>query len=84
MLCAYRYDWQGNVSFSSFARVVRMFGAMATKGYQWVEQADDATRRYKEANAEDQKVEAGEASASKQAESGDANMGTAIPAKTLH
>ena len=84
VLCAYRYDWQGNVSFSSFARVVRMFGAMATKGYHWVEQADDAARRYKEANAEDQKVEAGEASASRQAESGDANMGTASPAKTLH
>lgn len=48
VLCAYRYDWQGKVSFSDFARVVRIFGAMAIRGFQWLEQADDAARRYKE------------------------------------
>ena len=64
MICAYRYDWQGRVSFSDFARVVRIVGAMAIRGYQWLEQADDAARRYKEEQAEEQ----GEASADDRAE----------------
>jgi len=59
VICAYRYDWQGNVRFSDFARVVRIVGAMATRGYQWLEQADDAARRYKEGHVQEQ----GEASA---------------------
>jgi exonuclease I len=59
MICAYRYDWQGRVSFSDFARVVRIVGAMATRGYQWFEQVDDAARRYKEEQVQEQ----GEASA---------------------
>ena len=59
VICAYRYDWQGNVRCSDFARVVRIVGAMATRGYQWLEQADDAARRYKEEQVQEQ----GEASA---------------------
>ena len=54
VICAYRYDWQGNVRFSDFARVVRIVGAMATRGYQWLEQADDAARRYKEEHVQAQ------------------------------
>ena len=54
VICAYRYDWQGNVRFSDFARVVRIVGAMATRGYQWLEQADDAARRYKEEQVQEQ------------------------------
>ena len=63
VICAYRYDWQGRVSFSDFARAVRIVGAMAIRGYQWLEQADDAARRYKEEQVEEQ----GEASAADRA-----------------
>ncbi len=84
VICAYRYDWQGNVSCSDFARVVRIVGAMATRGYQWFEQADDTGRRYKEEHVQEQ----GEASADDRAatkpDAAESGVATKSANKILH
>jgi len=83
VICAYRYDWQGKVSLSTFARVVRIFGATAARGYHWVEQADDSARRHKEeqtAADQDDRQDSKEATPAESAEAGAASN----PSKTFH
>jgi len=84
VLCAYRYDWQGKVSFSDFARVVRIFGAMAIRGFQWLEQADDAARRYKEEQAEEQGAESAEDTAATKPDATEASTVSNHVNKRLH
>jgi hypothetical protein len=79
-MCAYRFDWQGRVSFAAFARTLRIVGAQALRGYQWMEQADHAARRYKE-------EQEGEVSDTKDTTPGDAADATTSPpgtSKLLH
>ncbi len=80
VMCAYRFDWQGRVSFAAFARTLRIVGAQALRGYQWIEQADHAARRYKE-------EQEGEVSDTKDTTPGDAADATTSPqgtSKLLH
>jgi len=86
VMCAYRFDWQGRVSFAAFARILRIVGAQALRGYQWMEQADQAARRYKEEQESESSSE-GEVSDTKDTTHGDAADATTGPqgtSKLLH
>ena len=84
VICAYRYDWQGKVRFPDFARVVRIVGAMATRGYQWFEQADDAARRYKEEQAEEQGAASADDTAAAKPDANEAGAAVNRSNKILH
>jgi hypothetical protein len=84
VICAYRFDWLGEVTFPAFARSLRVFGAQAMRGFQWIEQADSAARRLKEEQAAENDANLSGAVEGGHSESADTSSGRPGNVKLLH